>query len=256
MDDKRQKAQAVFGRYAQNYVNSESHARGDSLARLLAIAQVGWACLDIATGGGHVALGLARLGARVVASDLTFKMLHAARQYLGDQPAHFVQNDAEALPYASGVFDLVTCRIAPHHFPDVGRFVTECARVLKPGGLLGVVDIISPEDARAARYCNAFETLRDPSHVWAYSVADWQRFYESAGLHLEITEPTGSAQQVGVWAQRIGCDRMTIERLRTMLLQAPPVIREWYGLDVTPDWSSYADIPFTIRQALLVGRKG
>ena len=42
--------------------------------------------------------------------------------------------DAEALPFEDARFDLVTCRIAAHHFPDVPTFVAEVWRVLKGGG--------------------------------------------------------------------------------------------------------------------------
>jgi len=257
MEPKKQLAQQVFGQHAQNFVTSSTHARGGSLGRLLELAQpqTGWRCLDIATGGGHVALGLARLGAVVVASDLTHPMLQAARRHLGEQPAHYVQNDAEALPFATGFFDLVTCRIAPHHFPHVEKFVSECARVLKQGGVFGLVDIISPEEPRAARYCNTLEILRDPSHVWAYSLADWRLFFARAGLGVEHTEAAQSDQHVGVWAQRVGCDTATILRLRAMLQHAPPPVRTWYKIDVPPDWSPYADIPFSIQQALMLGRK-
>jgi len=47
------------------------------------------------------------------------------------------------LPFG-GAFDLVTCRIAAHHFADIGRFLRESARALRPGGLLAVVDNVVP----------------------------------------------------------------------------------------------------------------
>lgn len=260
MSDIKQQVQKTFGTHAENYVTSPTHARGKSLNQLLNAIPHGEGThgLDIATGGGHTALACAEDGAVMIASDLTPKMLHAARNHITPKNDHvrFVQHDAEALPFPAASFDFVTCRIAPHHFPDIARFVRECGRVLKSGGYLGIVDIVSPEKKKAADYCNAFEKLRDPSHSWAYSVADWRSFFEENHLEMTHTEITTSDQQVGVWAMRVGCDEATIQRLRAMLLQAPPMIKTWYAIKLAESWSPQADIPFSIQQAVMIARKG
>lgn len=257
MFDKKRQAQQVFGRHAQNYVRSATHAKGETLYRLLEAInpQAGEVALDVATGGGHVALALSEVGVRVVSSDLTFPMLQAARQHLGEQAAMFIQNDAENLPFPDNHFDLVTCRTAPHHFPNVAGFVAEVARILKPNGRFGLVDIVSPENQKAARYANLFETLRDPSHAWAYSVLDWRRFLEKSGLRVQHVEPVETPQQVGSWAVRVGCDQATTERLRAMVLQAPQPIREWYKITAQPGIMPYQEVNFTIQQAVFVAVK-
>ncbi len=257
MTDIKKQVQQTFGTHAENYVTSATHARGKSLTQLLKAIprQSGWKGLDIATGGGHTALACAEDGAIMIASDLTFKMLQTARQFIQNPTVYFVQHDAEALPFPAGYFDFVTCRIAPHHFPDVAKFVHEAARVLRTGGWLGIVDIISPEKKKAADYCNAFEKLRDPSHGWAYSLSDWQAFFHEADLEMTHTEGTTSDQQVGVWAKRVGCDEATIHRLRAMLLQAPQIVKTWYQVKAGENWSALADIPFSIQQAVMVARK-
>src|SRR5690606_39820909 len=61
---------------------------------------------------------------------------------------------AEDLPFADGSFDLVTCRIAPHHFADVQRAVHEVARVLRPGGLFLLIDSVAPEDPELDEFLN------------------------------------------------------------------------------------------------------
>ena len=50
------------------------------------------------------------------------------------------QHTAESFPYADSAFDLVTCRVAAHHFSDPGTFVREAARVLMPGGVFLLID--------------------------------------------------------------------------------------------------------------------
>jgi len=139
-------AQERFGAYAATYATSRPHAQGGSLARLVELAapQPAWTALDIATGAGHVALALAPHLSHVVAADLTPQMLGVARGLAGDRNIaniSFAVLRAEALPFADATFDLVTCRIAPHHFDDVRKFVTESARVLRPGGRFGLVTI-------------------------------------------------------------------------------------------------------------------
>ena len=187
--------QRFFGDNAAAYATSAPHARGASLQLLLeATAPQGdWLVLDVATGAGHTALTFAPHVARVVATDLTHNMLLQARRLAAarGQALALARHDAAALPFAADTFDLLTCRIAPHHFPDVGAFVREAVRVTKPAGLVAIVDNIVPgthlrgkprrQADAAAAYINAFETLRDPSHVRALAVQEWERRLTAAG---------------------------------------------------------------------------
>jgi SAM-dependent methyltransferase len=210
--------------------------------------------LDVATGGGHTALGLARGGTWTVASDLTRPMLHAARKHLtanGPPGVQYVQLDAEQIPFAGGSFDVVTCRIAPHHFPDVAQFVREAARVTQPGGIVAVVDQLTPGDPKAARYINAYERLRDPSHVWAYGHVEWEAFFVSAGLEIEHYEEFDTWHELTAWAERMGNDAPTITRLRAMLIHAPAPVAAW----MQPDIPAAGDPRFVIRQFLMIGRR-
>ncbi|MFP4321223.1 MAG: class I SAM-dependent methyltransferase [Anaerolineales bacterium] len=250
------KLNATFGRHAQAYVTSPTHASGHSLARLrdhLPPVPGGWA-LDVATGGGHTAARYAAAGMRVVASDLVWPMLRAARGQHG-APNGYVQGAAEALPVQANAFDVLTCRIAAHHFDDVRAFLAESYRALKPGGGLGIVDIISPEMQDAARYCNAFETLRDPSHQWAHTWDEWHVLIKGAGFRMQHAERVAVAHPLSEWAARTGCTAPTQWRLRAMLVQAPPPVRQWYAVKATPSADSPQDLVFAIQQAVFVARK-
>ncbi|MBI5958551.1 MAG: methyltransferase domain-containing protein [Chloroflexi bacterium] len=256
-DNAKSLVQQQFGAHAAGYVTSTAHAEGYSLTRLIEIVdpQPGWRALDLATGGGHTALALARQSAWTVAGDLTRPMLNAARKHISAQPgisATYAQLDAEALPFPAGSFDVVTCRIAPHHFPHVAQFVRECARVVRPGGIVAVLDQLSPPDPKTARYVNAFERLRDPSHVWAYNEIEWQGFFTGAGLDIFHYEAFDTHHELITWAERMGNDAATITRLRVMLQQAPASAAAW----MQPQPLGAADKRFVIRQFLLAGRKG
>ncbi|MDE3230774.1 MAG: methyltransferase domain-containing protein, partial [Chloroflexota bacterium] len=104
---------ATFAPNAEAYVTSESHAGGADLARLVEVAAPTSAdhALDVSTGGGHTALALAPHVARMVASDLTPRMLAAARAHhiaQGATNVDYVIADAERLPFLDASFDLVT----------------------------------------------------------------------------------------------------------------------------------------------------
>ena len=232
--DPKQHSQERFGRFAQTYVQSSGHAKGYELDRLLELAapQPGWLALDVATGGGHTALKLAPHVARVVASDLTPAMLEAARAHIAPQAENvrFSAADAEALPFAAATFDLVTCRIAPHHFPDLFQFVRECARVLKAGGGLIVQDLTVPDDERAARYVDSFERLRDPSHLRMAAPYEWEGLFLDAGLTVDTVELHRRPATMEDWARQQACSADIIERLHIMLAQAPDAVREWLAL--------------------------
>jgi len=191
----------------------------------LAAPERDWRVLDVATGGGHTALALAPHVREVVASDLTPEMLVAAERFLrgkGVTNVVFREADACALPFADHAFDLVTCRIAPHHFPDASRFVEECARVVRPGGTVIVIDNVTPEDAEASAAINEIERVRDPSHRRAYDEREWVRFFRQAGLVVERVEHFRKQRDFDVWADMQEISAAVRDRLRGLFRALPP----------------------------------
>jgi SAM-dependent methyltransferase len=255
LDDRRDLSQQRFGTYAQNYVSSAAHSTGYTLERLVALSEAapGKRALDIATGGGHVALGLARRGAAVIASDLTPSMLRVASTFIAEQGASatFARIDAQQLPFADNALDIVTCRLAAHHFPNAAAFVRECARVVKPGGLVGVVDQIGPADPKAANYLNAWERLRDPGHNWQYSQGEWESFFVGEGLQVTTSEEVCLRFDLAWWTQMQHNDADTVLRLRVMLKQAPELVAAW----AAPDMPEGGAITFGHHHLILIGSK-
>src|ERR1700682_2839586 len=170
--------QEQFGATAAHYLTSQTHATGKSLERLLELvpAQPGWRALDVATGAGHTTYAFAPHVARVWATDITEEMLALVRDEIEKRKLTNVRiayAKAESLPFEDESFDLVTCRIAPHHFDSIPEFLTEVHRVLKPGRLFALVDNVVPAGS-VGDYVNAFERLRDPSHLRAWTIEEWR----------------------------------------------------------------------------------
>ncbi|MBL8157015.1 MAG: class I SAM-dependent methyltransferase, partial [Anaerolineae bacterium] len=193
-------------------------------------------------------------GLRVTGLDLSAEMIAASRAL--DAAAvvtlDYVLGRAEETGLPAASFDLVTCRIAPHHFPDCFRFVQECARVLKPGGVLLVEDNTVPDDDRAARYVDAFERLRDPSHHRLYAPYEWEGMFLDAGLtvaHLEIFDRPGN--RMLPWAERQGCTPEVIERLHVLLAQAPDAVRAFWN----PVCAGTPEASFDFHDVMIAGRK-
>jgi ubiquinone/menaquinone biosynthesis C-methylase UbiE len=256
--DHKQRVQAQFGAAADRYVASATHAGGDDLAQLVAWAEGGpdRRALDVATGGGHTALALAPLYGEVVASDLTEAMLHSAEGFIrgrGVENVRFRQADAERLPFADASFDLVSCRIAPHHFPDVAAFVAEVARVLRLGGLFLLEDSLAPDDPAAATFLNAVEKQRDPTHVRSLGRTEWLALLDGAGLRVEAEGVLAKTHPFVAWVERSDTPPAARASLTASFAHAPPAIRAALGIVLGPDGevTSYTD-----QKLLVKARKG
>jgi demethylmenaquinone methyltransferase/2-methoxy-6-polyprenyl-1,4-benzoquinol methylase len=95
--------------------------------------------LDLACGTGDLSrLGLRR-GYRVVGADLSAGMLAA-----NGAPTPLVEADGSRLPFTAGAFDGLVCGYALRNFTDLAATLAECARVLRAGGRLAVLEVDAP----------------------------------------------------------------------------------------------------------------
>jgi ubiquinone/menaquinone biosynthesis C-methylase UbiE len=254
-DELKAKAQSQFGASADAYATSDVHARGESLAILVELVkpQGDWQVLDVGTGAGHTALAFAPHVARVVAADLTEEMLAKTAELAAERNLRNLETrvaDAEALPFEDAAFDLVTCRLAFHHFPNPRRVVDEFARVLKPGGILGFSDNIVVPDRKAAGYYNAYEKLRDPSHHWVYPLARLQAMFEQAGLTVEASRQLSKEFEFHDWADRQHASDAVKAKLLEMMRNIPDALQALFA----PRWADDT-LYFSLWEAAIVVKK-
>jgi SAM-dependent methyltransferase len=190
----------VWDERAEQYRTSKAHREGPDLDLLVQWAEPGpgVTVLDVATGGGHVARRLREAGCTVVSCD----------------PAPGMQPDvvcrAEYLPFDDASFSVVACRVAAHHFEDVGAAVKEMARVARDRVLV-VDNLFMGEEIEEA------EKLRDPSHVRNYSEAEWRELFAGAGLEVEEVAQFEKPIELQGWLERTGCVGEEAERVKALL---------------------------------------
>ncbi|MFN2744518.1 MULTISPECIES: class I SAM-dependent methyltransferase [Bacillus] len=180
-------AQQQFSKNPDQYRDEPIFSAGKDLDVMIdsTVLQGNETLLDVGTGAGHTAIAFSPFVKQCTGIDVTEEMVKTAALFAKEKNARnvtFLQGDAENLDFPDASFDIVTCRFAAHHFPDIRRAMTEIARVLKPGGSFILVDHHAPENKALDKFINRLNQMRDPSHVREYSLAEWNKWFEEHGL--------------------------------------------------------------------------
>ncbi|MCM3692505.1 class I SAM-dependent methyltransferase [Neobacillus niacini] len=232
--------QQQFGKNATSYVSSPIHKDGKDLLKMVEMAELTGqeVLLDIATGGGHTANAFAPLVSRVTAVDLTTEMLVAAENFIkenGHQNVEFIQGDAEQLPFTNESFDIVTCRIAPHHFPHVDSFIKEVHRVLKPKGQFILDDNVVPEKNDYDQFYNTIEKIRDYSHFRAWKKSEWIQKIEESGLEIFEWHRFEKTFRFEPWCANMKLPESEKNQLTQLILKSSKEIQEKFRIQIEND---------------------
>lgn len=166
----------------------------DRLAQVIRLRR-GEHLLDVASGRGISAIHLARsFGCSVVGVDVSADNVVTASRAASDQGlsnyASFLEGDAERLPVADRAFDAVVTECAFCTFPDKPLAAAEFARVLRPGGRLGLTDLVrsGPLPAELSSLAAWVACIGD-----ARPVEEYLALLENAGLRIDRVERHDSA---------------------------------------------------------------
>src|SRR5712692_142809 len=177
-----------FTRTAQEFSRFALATRGDEAERLARLAgpRGDELALDLACGPGTFTRALASRVRHLCGLDLTPAMLEQARAATaraGLANVAFACGDANALPFADATLDLAVCTYSFHHFLDPARVARELRRVVRPGGRVGLVDMVVPEGADP-EWNNRIERARDSSHARTLTASEFHALLEAAGLRV------------------------------------------------------------------------
>ncbi|MCP3029365.1 class I SAM-dependent methyltransferase [Halobacillus sp. A5] len=228
----KRQVQKTFSKSKESYVTSKTHNNRKDLDMITVWLQPksSWTVLDIATGGGHVARQLSLDAELVFATDLTKEMLANTASHLHSYSnIHYVVADAEQLPFIDESFDAVTCRIAPHHFPNPGHFIHEVHRVLKKDGRFVMIDNIAPEDTELDSFYNSFEKMRDSSHHRAWKVSEWKKLLKEYGLRIEKEIDRKKTLPFYEWASRT-LEEKEIHQVETYFLNSSTRLKSYFQI--------------------------
>ena len=241
-----------FGPTASAYLTSAVHAQGADLGALrdLAAGLGTPLVLDLGCGAGHASFAVAPVARSVTAFDLSAEMLAVVTGAARERGLHNVtteQGNVASLPFADASFCMVVTRFSAHHWLDVPAALREVQRVLKPNGLLVVIDITAPEAPLHDTTLQAVELLRDGSHVRDYRPSEWSAMLQAAGFQPERAGDWKLQMAFDEWTARMRTPAERVAAIRSLFASAPQETRDYF--DVRPDCS------FTIDSTLFTARR-
>lgn len=215
-----------------NRVAAASQAENDPYRRqridhLLGFASLpsGARVIDIGTGDGLMALAAIEAGAsEVMGVDVSPRMLERA-EYLRlrseSESAHKVSfhlAPSQQLPFADKFFDAAICRLLLHHIYNPERTMREAWRVLKPGGVLVLADLLSADDPVKRATQNAIEERRNPSHVAARSAEQYRHLLTESGFAIQEEAIVYFERELEEWLSDLEADAASRSVVREMVL--------------------------------------
>jgi SAM-dependent methyltransferase len=186
--------------------------------------------LELGCGAAQWSISLAGLGARPVGLDLSPRQLEHAREAMAEAGVELplVEASAEDVPLGTESFDVVFCDHGAFNFADPTRLVPECARLLRPGGLLAF-SMVTPifdlfwdnereavgDEARNAYFeLGGFED--DEGVDFQLPYGEWVRMFRANGLLvedlIELRPPPDATSSYDLvkleWARRLPAEHI------------------------------------------------
>jgi SAM-dependent methyltransferase len=191
--------------------------------------------LELGCGAGQFGIVLARGGARVTGIDNSERQLAHGRRNAEEAGVEMelVHGSAERLPFADASFDLVTADHGANRFADPYLWVPECARVLRPGGLLafsgGTAFEVLCFDEELDGWSDRLQRDYFGMHVWDFGAAgdgsiefelgygDWIRLFRRSGFDIEalveVQPPEGATSTYRTEAETAWARKWPMEQI-------------------------------------------
>ncbi len=173
--------------------------------------------LDVGTGTALIPIEIARRlpGVHIIAIDLAEEMLKLGRVNVAraglEQRIQLERIDAKDLAGPTGGFDAVISNSIVHHIPEPLTAFREMHRVLRPGGLLFLRDLLRPDSRKE------LERLVE-QHAAGATPRQRKLFADSLHASLTLAEVAGLLEAVGLPGEGV---RQTSDRHWTVGLRVP-----------------------------------
>jgi ubiquinone/menaquinone biosynthesis C-methylase UbiE len=208
--------------------------------------------LDVASGTGSLAVEFAKICRHVTGIDITPAMIKQAKILQEMNMLNNINWDTgditRKLPYTSNSFSIVISKFSFHHLLDPLSVLIEMNRVCTIGGKIVIVDPTPPP--KKANLYNQLEHLRDPSHVKALTISEFDNLFRNAGI--PILERGFYRMKIGLedQLQTSFPDPINIEKIRRMLVDATK--NDTLGLE---SYFEGNEIYFSYPNSIFVGQK-
>jgi broad specificity phosphatase PhoE/ubiquinone/menaquinone biosynthesis C-methylase UbiE len=214
--------QEHYRRVAQSAGEAGALSCADDHRPLLRMADVTpeTVILDVGCGAGDVGLAFAPYAGRVIGLDITSAMLERAelaRIARGVGNLDLMWAEATELPIDDSFADIVTARDLLHLLNDPAAFAVEARRVLKPGGILLLDEMVCNPDPVTRATRETIEARRNPSFRRLLSRDEIARLLMSTGYSVEQSETYEVRRNVDDWLACAAADESTRAAVRQML---------------------------------------
>ena len=193
-------------------------------------AFIDWVCpktrdraVDVASGPATIARFMARRVRFACALDLSHAMLcQAIPSAKSARNLLLTAGNVERLPFRDASFDLVTCAYSFAVFRDLPLVLRECARVMKPAGRMGLIDVVAPEDPHKCACLNRLEAMRSDFHTRIPTYSECLQFFRNSGLTVVSSRSRRAPQKMTDWLRLspVAADACRARELRQALLDS------------------------------------
>lgn len=193
--------------------------------------------LDLGSGTGAVSNYLIeQCGAyHVVAVDNCAEMLSKNKSH---KVTRIVSN-VEQLPFLDESFDCVVSRQCLHYVDELDRAMAEIYRVLKPGGIFILAQIV-PYDNDTKFYWKQIIEVHQPLRRWFKSASDWDDVVTGIGLTKVESAKSRHRSSLQKWVRKYSIsDEKTLEKMHSLLSSADTSYQTVYDIKITDDDISY-----------------